>query len=192
MTREGIEKKETSAKKSKGQKNQGAAKEELKASGKRNLYLYLIAVLIAIDILLFVAKPAASQPFYSFENAFHSAPKVAIYAIAYNGTALTSTVGCASAIIENIISSKQYHRNASSIEFFVLNQSACFSSAHGLGSGSNATQMPIQACLNQSKSMPSIFINYSVENRTLINSKSVYIWGNVQFLKECGIAEALS
>ncbi len=192
MASKSSEKKEMPERKAKAQKQQDQESNVTKNVRKQNIYLYAIAVLIAIDIVLFAAKPAMSQPFYSFANSFHSAPKVAIYAIAYNGTALTSTVGCASAIIENIISSKQYHRNASSIEFFVINQTACFSPAHGLGSGSNATQLPLSECINQSRSVPSIFINYSIENKTIINLKSIYIWGNVQFLKECGIAEALS
>ncbi|MEM0149879.1 MAG: hypothetical protein QXW10_03225 [Candidatus Micrarchaeaceae archaeon] len=154
--------------------------------------LYIIAVLIAVDLLLFFYHSGAAQPFYNFEGSFQAAPSVSIYITADNSTALQATVGCATQLIESIVSSSQHHRNASSINFFVLNQSACFSSASALGAASNATQKPIGECLNISKSMPSIFINYSANNITTIEGSKLIMQGNAKFLKECGIAPALS
>ncbi|MGC8586651.1 MAG: hypothetical protein ACP5K5_03880 [Candidatus Micrarchaeia archaeon] len=162
------------------------------AEGKYTAYYVAIALLIAIDAFLFTYKPVSSTPFYSFLSNFHSAPKVAIYINAHNSTALVSTESCATDIIEDIVASRQYHRNASSIEFFVLNQSECFTNSQSLGVVSNYTQMPASDCINMSDSMPSIFINYSATNSTIVTSKKLIINGDAIFLRECGVAAALS
>jgi len=192
-----MEREKARAAKEQSVKNTNSAKivqkqKESIRSNHINIFYYVIALLIAIDILLLFYHSSSAQPFYTFENSFHSAPSVAIYVTAYNSTALDSTMGCATQLIESMVSSSGYHRNSSSINFFVLNQSACFSSASALGTASNSTQKPISECMNVSKSMPSIFINYSTVNKTIINAKSIYIIGDTIFLKECGIAPALS
>jgi len=162
------------------------------AEGRYAIYYVAIALLIAVDAFLFTYKPVSSSPFYSFASNFHSAPKVAIYIDAHNSTALVSTESCATDIIENIVASRQYHRNASSIEFFVLNQSECFTNSQNLGVASNYTQMPASECINMSNSMPSIFINYSTRNSTIITGEKLIIIGDAIFLRECGVAAALS
>ncbi|MCL4373320.1 MAG: hypothetical protein M1360_00810 [Candidatus Marsarchaeota archaeon] len=160
-------------------------------TGMKSVY-YIIAVLVALDLLLFLYHPSAGQPFYTFESNFHSAKSVAIYMSAYNGTVFASTEPCATSIVESIVSSSKYHRNASTINFFVLNQTACFTSAKALGIVSNYTQEPISDCLNVSKSMPSIFINYSDVNSTIITPDKLVMQGDYAFLSECGVAPALS
>ncbi|MGC8669634.1 MAG: hypothetical protein ACP5TL_00580 [Candidatus Micrarchaeia archaeon] len=172
------------------------SKESGAAKGTKNSMpyysIYVIVVFLAFDILLFVYHPSEHQPFYTFASNFHSASHVAIYVEALNGSALSSTIGCASMLIESIVSSKQYHRDPSSIDFFVMNQTACFTNAKILGESSNSSEMPISACLNVSKTIPSIFINYSNINNTIVTQKSLYISGNINFLRECGIAPAIS
>ncbi|MGC8651660.1 MAG: hypothetical protein ACP5UH_00185 [Candidatus Micrarchaeia archaeon] len=153
---------------------------------------YAIAALVALDLLLFFYHPSTGQPFYTFESNFHSAKSVAIYMTAYNGTVFASTEPCATSIVENIVSSAKYHRNASTIDFFVINQTACFTSSKALGEASNSTQLPVSECINVSKSMPSVFINYSSVNSTIITPDKLVMQGDAAFLGECGIAPALS
>ncbi|EQD67411.1 hypothetical protein B2A_00768, partial [mine drainage metagenome] len=53
---------------------------------------------------------------------------------------------------------------------------------------SNYTNTTRAACLGYGKSMPSIFINYSTANSTVIKPTQLYFTGDAKFLDECGIA----
>ena len=130
-----------------------------------------------------------SGGFSAFKANFYSAPRVAIYATAYNGTVLSGTVGCATAIIENIVANAQAHRNSSTIDFFIINQTACTYVA-GLGM-SNGTETTVGSCLNMSGMEPTIYINYSLTNRTVVTPNYLYTSGDRLFLSECGIATEL-
>lgn len=131
--------------------------------------------------------------FSAFLAKFDSAPRVAIYTGGNNGTAISSTVGCASAVIEAAVGSSTHHRDPNTIDFFVINQTAC-AYENGIGGQvKNYTYNSISNCLNTSKSEPSIFINYSTSgNSTVIGTATLRISGDQRFLSMCGVASEIS
>jgi hypothetical protein len=161
--------------------------------------VYLAAAIIAFVAIVAVSYLVVSgiysnsnpqNSFSTFRSNFYSAPRVAIYATAYNGTVMSGTVGCATAIIENIVASTQAHRNSSTIDFFIINQTKC-TYVSGLGK-SNGTETSLAACLNMSGSEPTIYINYSsTDMNPVIKPDYLYISGNSTFLNECGVATEL-
>ena len=96
---------------------------------------YAAAIIIIVAIIaaaIFTApyilngQSGQNAPFNSFRNNFNSAPRVDIVVAAYNGTVLSGTIGCATAIIENIVGSKSMHRNASTIDLSIINHVAFY------------------------------------------------------------------
>lgn len=177
-------------------KTEKKAKEESKGLSRKHMIaiIGLIIIIFAIAYgLTYEYSQNTSGSFLTFKNNFNSAPRVAIFVTAYNGTALTSTVGCATSLVEQLVESPTNHRNSTSIDFLVLNQSSCVYTANGLGNIiSNYTYTSVQNCINISKSEPSIFINYSSSNSSIIKPEAVYVSGDAKFLGECGVASELS
>lgn len=172
---------------------------ENKNSSNINARFYIIIavaiILIASIVIMFKMSPAsAASDFATFKGNFLSSSRVAIFATAYNGTVLTSTVGCATKIIESVVGSKTAHRNASTIDFYVVNATSCTYAKNGLGAtnGANYTTSSLSYCLNMSKNEPTIFLNYSSTNVTTIQPKFLYTSGNAMFLSECGVASELT
>ena len=169
----------------------GSAKEK---GGSRLWITIAIALVIviaaALAVYYFRFENSSSQAsFASFRNTFNSAPKVAIYVVSSNSTGLGATVGCATQLIEKLLETPQTHRNSSTIGFYVMNSTSCTYSSSGLGSAiKNYTYTSASNCISFSKSEPSIFLNYSVENRTIITRTALYLEGNSAFMGECGIA----
>lgn len=170
-------------------------KQKAEKTGTRKpviLVLVLLIIIIAGIAYSFMYTPIIGGNINTFKNSFATAQRVAIYAMGYNGTALSSTSGCATFIIESIVSSRQNHRNASTIDYYVLNRTNCVYSSAPLGSiSSNYIITSQQNCLNASTVEPSIFINYSQSNTTLIQGNRLYVSGNKLFLAQCGIAQSL-
>ena len=170
----------------------GAAKE--KENGSRLWIMIAIALVIVIAAAVLVyyfrfGTGSSQASFSSFRNTFNSAPRVAIYVVSSNSTGLGATVGCATQLIEKLLETPQTHRNSSTIGFYVMNSTSCTYSSSGLGSAiKNYTSTSASNCISFSKSEPSIFLNYSPENRTIITRSALYLEGNSAFMSECGIA----
>ena len=167
-----------------------------KGSGQRRATA-AIGIIVIVDVVAgALAYGLYSNPptsFANFRNRFNSAPRVAIFTTGYNGTQVSSTVGCASAVIEEIVGSATSHRNASSIDFFAINQTACVYENGIGGLVKNYTYNSIANCINTSRGEPSIFINYSDSgNSTVIKPSALYITGDQKFLAMCGIASEIS
>jgi|GEM_PF-1369674 hypothetical protein len=172
-----------------------AGKPQPKAGRAAGKYVIAIVIVVAIIGAAIFAGSYMTQngnDFNTFKSNFNSAPRVAIFVTAYNGTVLSSTVGCATAIIEEVASSRTYHRNTSTIDFDILNQTSCIKSSGLSGKPSNYTITTLQNCLNTTKSEPTIYINYSSSNMTIIRPDYLYISGSDMFLRECGIASEIS
>ncbi len=177
-------------------------KESAPAKGRQGVGVakYIIAIIIIVVIIgvalfagsLLSTKPNSSSSFETFKENYDSAARVNIFVAAYNGTVLSSTIGCATAIIEQTVGSKTDHRNASTIDLNIINQTSCIRST-GLGViGANYINTTLQNCLNTSSTEPSIYINYSLQNTTLIRPDYLYVSGDALFLSECGLAPELS
>jgi len=169
-------------------------KTEQKKSGRSYRYVFLVLILIVFAAALFyVYRSYRTTPtsFSTFKSNFNSAQRVAIYVNGFNQTALVSTVDCSTTIISTIIASPVSHRNSSTIDYYVLNQTSCL--YHRLGSGTNNyTNLNLSDCLNSANAEPSIFLNYSITNTTIIRPTQLYIAGDQKYLRECGIAPELA
>lgn len=162
----------------------------------RRKYAAVIGIVVIIVVIAGAAVYGLSSTkgtgFSTFKSGFDSAPRVAIYATGYNGTALSATIGCATAVIESVVGSPTSHRNASTIDLFVINQTAC-AYENGIGSTiTNYTFNSISNCVGASRSEPSIFINYSSVNTTIVKPTALYIYGNSEFLALCGVASEIT
>ena len=178
------------------EKKTATTKKAAAEGGQSRKYLAVVGIAVVIVIIAgaVVYGLSSTQPtdFNAFKSNFNSAGRVAIYTTGYNGIALSSTIGCATAVIESVVGSRAYHRNASTIDLFVINQTECvFENGIG-GAVGNYTFNSIGNCLNVSKAEPSIFINYSPVNSTVIKPRALYVSGNEQFLGMCGVAAEIS
>jgi len=155
-------------------------------------------VVVIIGAAIFAGLYASQNQegsFDAFKANFNSAQRVAIVVTAYNGTVLSGTVGCATAIILQIASNPNAHRNTSTIDFGIINQSSCLEAKGLLGNGPNPnyTTTSVQNCVNLTTSEPAIYINYSATmNNTVIKPRLLYIVGTSTFLRQCGIAAEIS
>lgn len=173
------------------------------ASEKRQPFQtkYIVAIVIIVAIIgaaifagLYMNQDNADS-FNTFRNNFNAAPRVAITVTAYNGTVLSGTVGCATAIILQLASNQNAHRNTSTIDFSIINQSSCLEAKGipGNGPNPNYTTTSVQNCINLTMSEPAIYINYSAKtNTTVIKPRLIYISGTSTFLSQCGIASEIS
>ena len=170
-------------------------------SGKVGIAKYAAAILLVVIIIgaaifagAYFNQGGSGGNFETFKGNFNSAPRVALLVTGYNGTVLSGTVGCATAIIQEVVANKVAHRNASTIDYGILNQTSCIE-VKGLTATatSNYSTTSVQNCLNLTKSEPTIFINYSTKgNTTIIKPNYLYIAGTYKFLRECGVASQIS
>lgn len=124
-----------------------------------------------------------NSSFSTFKSNFDSAKRVDITVTAYNGTVLSSTIGCATQLIEQMVASKSNHRNSTTIDLSIINQTSCIKK-QGLGMNtSNYTITSLQNCLNITSTEPTIYINYSSTNVTRIKSNELYIIAFVKTAK---------
>ena len=173
--------------------------QESAESGNPPNIKYVAAVGIIVIVLAFagaivygVGRSSPQTPFSVFQKNFNTANEVNIYIVGNNGTAISSTSGCATAIIQTIEFNATHHRNPNTISFFALNQTGCVYLS-GLGhAAKNYTYASASACIQQSSSKPSIFINYSISNSTVIKPNAFYLSGDARYLVECGIASEIS
>lgn len=166
------------------------------AKGGKAKYVAAIIIIVAIiGVAIFanyyVIGNQTATPFTSFKNNFDSAPRVVIMVAGYNGTVLSSTISCATSVIEQIVASKTNHRDPSTIDLSIINQTSCVLST-GLEGKTNYTTTSLQNCINYTKTEPTIFINYTTKNTTLIHPDYLYISGDSLYLSECGVASQIS
>ena len=152
----------------------------------------IVVFIAALVAAYFMTRPGISSGFSSFVGEFHNAPRVAIAVTAYNSMEFSYTIACGTSVIERIVGSKQYHRNETTIDFFVINSTSCIVPNAALGSATGAVNESIATCMSRINSEPSIYINYSASsNVTRIKGTSLYTSGDATFLSECGIAQEL-
>ncbi|MDE1868419.1 MAG: hypothetical protein KGH60_00405 [Candidatus Micrarchaeota archaeon] len=168
-----------------------------KRASKQYMTIGIIVVVVAVaaaGVALYLSNNGSpSGSFSVFKSSFQTAPRVAIFATAYNGTVLSGTVGCSTAIIESVVGSRTSHRNASTIDFYIINRTSCTFLKYGLGSkSSNYTTTALSNCTGTMAREPTVYINYSTGAPiTTIQPKYLYISGNQTFLSECGVASQL-
>jgi len=160
------------------------AKQQKRSNSARYAAIVIVVTLIAIAASIIYSTYFLQPSFSVFQSNFNSAKQVGIYVQDYNSLIYTSTENCANKLIYNI---SKAGRNVSTINFFVLTNDSCIYSP-GFSLPISPKNASIQECLNFSARNPSIFINYSPTNTTIIKPSKLYFIGNAEFLGECGIA----
>ncbi len=189
--------KKDKTKKSDGKKNIAAQNLKEKSTLQNSIIMavtiiivFVAALLISIYLLSSNA-PKNATTFASFQRSFYSAPRVAIYVNDMNQSTYQYTLGCATSLIESIVANKNEHRNSSTIDFYVINNTLCVAPNGALGKSNGTINMSASKCLSSINNQPSIFINYSATNKTTISGTTLYTSGDYNFLRECGIASEL-
>lgn len=156
--------------------------------------LVIIAVLVISIVVGYLLRSNLSkntETFEQFQQTYLTSRRVALVVSNYNVTAYPAAQTCADAVIYSLVSNREYHRNASTIDFYVVNYTGC-TFEKGLG---NNTTKPVtlspSACLNDSMREPSILINYSATNVTRVQGNHLYTSGDLLFLSNCGIASEI-
>lgn len=145
-------------------------------------------IIAAFLIFFFFILPLFSVPFSTFKNNFRSANRIALLVTYYNSSQYAYESQCFSTLIQAIA----YTRNASTIDFYLLNQTNCTFSPNGLGHELNVVTKPSSYCLNSARSEPSISLNYSPTNYTIIRAYKLYVYGNKEYMAKCPIAVDMS
>jgi hypothetical protein len=176
--------------------SKGKPKEAKQAGSSNMLPLVIIAaviiIAIAVGYLLTAPISGGSESFQNFQGSFYSAPRIGVYVTYINGTTFSYADGCATALIQSMVSSSAHHRNASSIDLMIIaNSTSCLAPNGTLGASNGTKVVPISNCLAVSSNEPSVFINYSSTNATSIRAGNLYTQGDALFLSECGVASEL-
>ncbi|MDE1860346.1 MAG: hypothetical protein KGH72_01365 [Candidatus Micrarchaeota archaeon] len=152
----------------------------------------IVIVGIAVLIALFLVVPSTltGVSFSSFKSNFDAAPRVAIVATYYNASQYPIESSCFDSIIQIIAHS----RKASTIDFFLINGTTheCIYSKTGLGGQISPVTANASSCLSTAYSEPSIFLNYSGFNSTIIHASRIYVYGNAPYMTECPISVNLA
>jgi len=158
---------------------------EKKSRGKGLEYLFVLLVILAIIIIAYLAfSNFLLTPFSTFASNFHAAPRVALVVFFSNESEYISEYSCFTKMIESMA----YTRNATTIDFFIINGTTCTYPSTGLGKPIQIATTNASKCLSVAKAEPSIFMNYSITNRTIITPYHLYIYGNNAYMSACPIA----
>ena len=159
--------------------------------GRQTLAIIAIVIIFAavFSSLFYGLISYKPTSFSAFASNFNKASSVAIYVNYSNGTTFAPELSCSNALIEELTSSVKDHKNASQINFYVLYNDSCIYRQGALGTLiSNYTNATRAECIGYGAGKPSVFINYSSVNRTIITPSKLYFSGDANFLDECGIA----
>ena len=159
--------------------------------GRQTLAIIAIVIIFAavFSSLFYGLISYKPTSFSAFASNFNKASSVAIYVNYSNGTTFAPELSCSNALIEELTSSVKDHKNASQINLYVLYNDSCIYRQGALGTLiSNYTNATRAECIGYGAGKPSVFINYSSVNRTIITPSKLYFSGDANFLDECGIA----
>jgi hypothetical protein len=152
--------------------------------------VFLAVAAVSYVIVNDIYSAAAPGGFSAFKSNFDAAQRIAIYVPDYNNTVFSITGTCADKLITSIVTYAR--RNSSSIDYFIVNRTSC-TYVRGLGTkASNGTTTSIAGCQSLSGSEPTIYLNYSLKNTTVIKPDYLYTSGDSLFMSECGIATEIS
>lgn len=158
-------------------------------ASKAIIVAILIVISISVLITAYTYNVKNTESLSTFISNMRSAPHMNIYVSSINNTVYVNSTYCATSLIYQIMRSNYTHRDPSTINFFVVNESneSCTYTI-GLRNASNFTTSTSLKCISFSKSIPSIFINYNKTNKTVVHNNALYIQGSTQYLLECGVS----
>ncbi len=162
------------------------------AGSGRSKYLALAVVLIlaiaSIYFLYLAALNSVGVSFSSFKYNFNAATRGAVAVTYTNNTQSVSESKCYTVLMQVLGS----HRNPSTIDFLLMNQTTCQYSPTGLGHAINVVTANASSCIKVALSEPSIFLNFSNTNGTQVYPYHLYIKGNDNYMSSCPLAVGLN
>lgn len=161
---------------------------QLLNSNVRTAIIVAVLLVVVFAVFYLVLLPSLTVPFSTFKSNFASAPKVAIVVTYTNSTLLGAESNCADTLIYVVAQ----HRNASSIGYYVMNQTACTYPIGGLGHTLSVATNTTANCLSMIGSEPAVYLNSSISNRTLTQTYKFYVYGNAAYFGKCPVAVDLS
>jgi len=173
--------KKASASESKKSESKASDVKERKQADKEGLSttkIVLIAVVVIGLILLlffFVVLPGpVTVPFSTFKTNLDAASRVAVILTYGNQTQFVEESQCAAQIVQVMA----HLRNATTIDFYIMNNTLCTYPVGGLGHTVTIANATPTACLGMVDSEPSVFLNYSASNSSIITAYRLYVKGN--------------
>lgn len=168
---------------------QQAAKPKGKApSQAMAIVLAVAAIAVVLAAFYYLVLPSSSVPFTTFKSNFDAGKRVAFFVTYGNQSQFAAESTCYTEIIHDVALS----RNATTIDFFILNSTTCTFSTTGLGKAVNISTASPAQCIARVASEPSIFLNYSATNRTVVKAYDLYQYGNAAYMSSCPIAVDIS
>jgi hypothetical protein len=166
-------------------------KEKAKEAFSWARFALLAVAVVAVVILAFfylVLPSMSNVPFTTFKDNFASAARVALIVTYGNQSQYAAESQCFPALVQTL----SFTRNASTIDFFILNSTSCFYPTSGLGRASNVTTTTPASCLARAGSEPTLYLNYSAKNSTMVKAYGLYVYGNAAYMAKCPIAVDMS
>lgn len=155
---------------------------------QRTALMIALPVVLAFALFYFLVLPTLAVPFSTFKSNFLGAQRVAIVVTSSNQSQFVVESGCATQTVQVVA----HARNATTIDFYLLNGTTCTYPSGGLGHTLSVLTNTTSNCLNKTKSEQSLFLNYSAANYTRITTQRLYVYGNAQYWTHCPIAVDLS
>jgi len=154
--------------------------------------MLIVTVPLAAALLLFFLVLLPSQmfsvPFSTFKQNFDAAQRVAVVLTYGNQSQFVAESQCATQVIQLLAHS----RNATTIDFYILNQTMCTYPKGGLGHEVTILNDTPGNCLAMVGPEPTIFLNHSATNYSVVTAYRLYTYGNPAFMLGCPIAISLS
>ncbi len=166
-------------------------KQQEKKGGSVVTLVALVLVLVAVVLIafFFVLLPSqVSVPFSTFKSNLNSASRVAVILTYGNQSQFVRESQCAAQMIQVMAHS----RNATTIDYYILNRTLCTYPVGGLGHTVSIANATPSKCLSMASAEPNVFLNYSQTNSSLVTAYKLYVYGNSQYMAACPISVDLS
>jgi hypothetical protein len=190
MAKEATKRSEAAQAKPKAKQDAGERRKggKLLSDNARTAIIAAALAVIVFAVFYMLLLPSLKVPFSTFKGNFVSAPRVAIVSVYANVSAFAAESNCANKIVYVVAN----HRNASTIDYYLINQTSCTYPVGGLGHTLSIATNTTANCLAMIGSEPALFLNTSAANSTLIQPYRLYVDGNTAYFDQCPIAVDLS
>ena len=167
-------------------KSKEKPKEEKKGIGTKRMIAIAALLIIIVAVIAFVvlSNSLLTVPFSTFKSNFNAAQHVAVIGTYGNQTQYAYVAQCSIQLIQTIVHSRN-------VSFFLINQTLCTYQKGSLGNISIESDTPSD-CLVNASSYPTVFLNYSETNSTVITLDKIYVYGDKAYMSQCPIAVDLS
>ncbi len=162
---------------------------EKKQGSRRNTLLFALAIIVpslCAFFALFMLLHTPGVPFSTFKSNFLSSSNVSIVAVFSNYSQFAAEEAC---FVE--LSEVLPFKNVSRVNRFLIytaNDTCTFSPVYPM----QIETKPASYCLSIADSEPSIFLNYSSVNTSIITAYRLTIYGNAEYMQKCPIAVDMS